>query len=153
MDQRKNPTADQIKASMILDRFEIPHEHGSAMSTEQILSLVHVDHDPVPYAIARDLGWTPEQYNHPSNLTVRLRLNHLEKTRKMDIPAIRKSDRVRDKHQEHLARLRQPVDVEDGTEPEQHQRSTRPQSKLRIRNTLRSNRPRREQLPLPMRKE
>lgn len=68
------------------------------MSTDQILSLVQVDHDPVPVAIAVSLGWTPEEYNAPSNLTLRLIKDHREKTAKRDVPAIYKSDRIAEDH-------------------------------------------------------
>lgn len=101
------------------------------MSTEQILSLKQADHDPVPASVAIALEWTPEQYNHPTNLTIRLVPDHLQKTRKKDIPAIAKSDRVTSAQQEFqkriLAKAGAPV------EPETPSKTRWPKGKIRSR--------------------
>lgn len=91
-------------AAMIVAHFQIERDHAKAMSVEQILSLIEVDHDPVHFAIARDLGWTAEEVHHPSNLTVRLISGHREKTRQ-DIRVVRKVDRVSRAHQEFRSRM------------------------------------------------
>lgn len=96
--KRKDPTLRQIAAAAVAQILDIPREHLKEMTTEQVLSLVHIDHDPVPVAVAVSIGWTPEQYNHPSNLSIRAILDHREKTAKRDIPAIAKSDRVEEAH-------------------------------------------------------
>lgn len=104
-EKRKNPNLSEKLAAALLMIFDIPREHAKAMSTEQILSLVQFDHDPVHFSIARDLGWTPDQYNHPSNLTARLLMDHAEKTNKRDKPAIAKSKRLTHAQEEFRRRM------------------------------------------------
>lgn len=129
--KRKDPTLREITAAMIAQHFGIPHDHVEAMTTEQILSLVHVDHDPVPVAIAVSLGWGPKQYNHPSNLTIRLIADHREKTAKHDIPKIYKSDRISDEHAAFQRRVlsKSGQDSVDGVADQ----ITKPRAKLRSR--------------------
>lgn len=97
--KRKPPTEREITSAAIAQLFNIDRALVDAMTTEQIRSLVQIDHDPVPVAVAIALGWGPEDYNHPRNLTLRLVADHLEKTRKNDIPAIAKSARVAPEHE------------------------------------------------------
>jgi hypothetical protein len=116
--KRKDPSLSEIAAAAILQLFNIPRDHAKLMTTAQILSLVHRDHDPVPYAIARDLGWGSDRYNHPSNLTLRLVPDHREKTAKRDIPAIAKTDRIAPAQAEFRRRmLRKTEVVEDDEAP------------------------------------
>jgi hypothetical protein len=105
VDKRKVPTLRQIAAAAVAQLFKIPREHAKLMTPDQMLSLVHVDHDPVPFALARDLGWSPEQYNHPSNLTLRLIRDHRTKTASKDIPDLAKTDRIRTEHAEFQRRI------------------------------------------------
>lgn len=81
------------------DGFErvIPYEDGKQMSADQIISLFHWDHDPVPYAEGG-----PDE---PWNLTPRLINAHREKTRKRDVPRIAKNKRIKRKHDRHVERL------------------------------------------------
>lgn len=102
---RKPPNLRQCLAAAIAQLFDIPREHVTAMSCEQLLSLIQTDHDPVPVSVARDLGWTWEQINHPSNLTIRLIPDHFEKTNRRDKPAIAKSKRVTEAHVAFRRRL------------------------------------------------
>lgn len=80
----------------------IPREHVRAMSAAQICSLVEFDH----YPIRRVDGGS----NDPDNLEPRFRLEHREKTRTIDVPQIRKADRIR-KRGRPVRNLR-PSDVE-----------------------------------------
>lgn len=83
----------------------IPYEDAKRMTSDQIIGLFQFDHG-VLHAI--------EAVNEPWNLTPRVIPEHREKT-KSDVSKIAKSKRISRKHQEHLARLRQPVEtVEDG---------------------------------------
>lgn len=75
----------------------IDYTHAKYMSTEQITSLFHFDHDPIPHADGGpDEAW---------NLTPLLRSEHKVKTAKVDVPTIAKNKRIRKKfaaHQETL---------------------------------------------------
>lgn len=100
--KRKDPTLSEKLAALVVQHFQIPHEHAKAMTTAEILSLVETDHN-VHVKVAVANGESPEVYNHPSRLTVRLYKDHRIKTAKVDIPALAKSDRVA-KAQEELRR-------------------------------------------------
>jgi hypothetical protein len=67
----------------------IPHEHAKLMSDEQIISLFHFDHYPIPHAHGGpDEAW---------NLDPLPIAEHRNKTRVADIPAIAKSKRIRER--------------------------------------------------------
>lgn len=75
----------------------IPHEHAKQMTDEQVISLFNFDHDPIPEAIGGPtIGW---------NLTPRLILDHRQKTAKIDIPQIRKGDRISAEHESFRKRM------------------------------------------------
>ena len=76
-----------LLASCLARLFEIPHAHQVLMHQDQMISLAHRDHFPVPFAE----GGT----NHFSNVWARLITEHREKTAKTDIPAIAKGKRIR----------------------------------------------------------
>ena len=66
----------------------IPHEHAKLMSDEQIISLFHFDHYPIPHAHeGPDEAW---------NLEPRLIAEHRTKTAKIDVPMMAKVDRIVD---------------------------------------------------------
>jgi hypothetical protein len=96
--KRRDPNLTEKVCSLIIAYFGILHEYAKGMTRSEILALVDWDHDPVPVAIAVALGWTPEQYNHPSNLTSRIPDDHDSKTATVDIPAIAKAVRIADKN-------------------------------------------------------
>lgn len=75
----------------------IPHEHAKLMSDDQIISLFHCDHDPIPHAE----GGPAEAWN----LTHRLIAAHREKTAKVDVPTIAKGKRLRRNEAEGSNRL------------------------------------------------
>lgn len=112
--KRKEPTLKEQLAAMILtiqieeDGKLVPlvtRDEAKQMTTDQILSLVVTDHDPVPIAVAVPLGWTPKEYNHPTNLTIRAIINHRIKTAKIDVPAIAKGNRISADHQDFRRRV------------------------------------------------
>ncbi len=65
---RRDPRLSDQLAAMILLHFGIPHEVAKRMTAKQILALVEFDHYPVRFETARDLGWSDDEINHPSNL-------------------------------------------------------------------------------------
>lgn len=102
--KRKNPTLKEKLAALILQHFDIPHEHATKMTTAEILSLIETDHNVhVKVAIAN--GEAPSVYNHPSRLTIRLFKNHRIKTAEIDIPVLAKSDRIEEEHEAYRRRI------------------------------------------------
>jgi len=126
--KRKDPTQHQITAAAIAQLFNIPRPDLEHLTVKQILSMVHIDHDPVPWSIARDLGWQPDQYNHPRNLTLRLIPNHRIKTAKTDIPAIAKGKRISKSQAEFRQRLLAKSGQAEIAEP-----TRKPRTKLKSR--------------------
>lgn len=76
----------------IIDHFDAKH-----MSADQIISLFHFDHYPVPHAEGG-----PDE---PWNLQAELIQSHHEKTRKRDVPQIAKNKRIKRKHDRHVERI------------------------------------------------
>lgn len=112
--KRKDPTLKEQLAAMVLtlqveeDGKLVPlvtREEAKQMTTDQILSLVQADHDPVPIAIAVPLGWTPDEYNHPTNITMRAIIGHRIKTATHDVPTIAKGNRISAAHEDFKRRL------------------------------------------------
>lgn len=104
--KRKPPSLSQIVASLIARYvLKLTHEQTKAMTVAEIMACIQTDHDPVPASIAQDLGWIPAQYNHPSNLTVRVVAEHRHKTNTKDTPQIAKSRRVSKTQEAFRARV------------------------------------------------
>ena len=104
---KRTPPRDRQIAAALVARYvlKLSHEETKAMTVAEIMARVQTDHDPVPASIAQDLGWTPAQYNHPSNLTVRKVAEHKHKTDTKDIPQIAKSRRIAKKQEAFRANL------------------------------------------------
>lgn len=90
----RDPNMSEKLAAMILLHLAIPHDQARAMSVDAILMLVEWDHYPVAVNTARDLNWTVDETNHPSNLQPLTPPDHLEKTRKIDTPQAAKGKRI-----------------------------------------------------------
>ena len=75
----------------------ISHEHRKSMTEDQIISLFHRDHDPIPFHI----GGTNEHWN----LQWIFRGDHIQKTAKQDIPLLRKGDRITEANLEFRQRI------------------------------------------------
>jgi hypothetical protein len=75
--------------------FQIPHDHAEAMSADEVLSLAHWDHYPVPKA--------ENGSDHHSNLYPRLIHEHRARTAAIDLPGIAKRKRVSRAHSHHQA--------------------------------------------------
>ncbi len=116
---RKDPTLREMLAAAVLQILElqgdgIPFAHAQQMSADQILSLFQCDH-----AKHVEAGGD----NHPTNLTMRLRKAHRDKTSKIDVPMIRKGDRLAEKEDQHRAKVR--AILAPAERPEKSQRSTK----------------------------
>ena len=105
--KRTDPNLTDKLCSMIILHFGIPHDVAKGMNRKQILSLMVWDHAPVAVATAVAIGWTPDQYNHPSNIVGLLALapDHDVKTATIDIPQIAKDDRIAAAQAEFRARI------------------------------------------------
>lgn len=97
--RERNPNATEIRGAIAYTlalQAGWSREALDAMTAKELAGLIHIDHDPVPYALARDLGWTEEQVHHPRNLTFRIKAGHQVKTRTKDIPQLAKTKRIHD---------------------------------------------------------
>ena len=77
----------------------VPFEDRKRMHADQIISLFHFDHDPIPHAApfnGQPVHW---------NCTPRLIKDHREKTAKDDVPMIARVRRVAPKHEEFRRRM------------------------------------------------
>lgn len=129
--KRKPATKDEKLAAALIIILKLTRAESKEMTTKQINDLVEWDHMPVPFAIARDIGWTPAQYNHPSNLVPVLKAEHRTKTNKQDIPAIAKTDRISPAHKEFQSRVL-------ATKTGQGEATSKPASKLKSGTKIRS---------------
>jgi len=114
MTARKTPTLKEKLAAFVLtmkveDNGQlvplVTRDEAKNMTTEQLLSLLNWDHDPIPVATAVALGMTAEEYNHPTNLTPLPILTHRTKTATRDVPTIAKGNRISAAHEDFRRRL------------------------------------------------
>lgn len=114
--KRVDPRMIEICAALIIEFVTVEDENGNdvplvtrdeakLMTAEQIFSLTQRDHDPIRVETAIALGWTPRQYNHPTNISVKAIKSHRVKTAKKDIPEIAKGDRITAEQAEHRRRM------------------------------------------------
>lgn len=112
--KRKDPNSTEKLAALVMTlKVEVngelvplvTREEAKKMTADQVASLIHLDHDPIPFAIARDLGMTPEEYNHPTNLTPRPIMEHRIKTATRDVPTIAKGNRISAAHEDFKRRV------------------------------------------------
>lgn len=103
---RKQPSRTiKLAATLLTLRHEVDgelvpifsFEEAKALSAEQIISLFEYDH----YPIRHDDGGPVE----PWNLVPRLIQAHRKKTATIDIPQMRKADRINAAHEAHLTRV------------------------------------------------
>jgi hypothetical protein len=116
--QRKPPRMIEKLASALLelkcinnDGHLVPiidRQAAKQMTAEQIVAQFELDHWPVPVAFGGS--------NHPTNLHWKTKMQHREKTAKIDIPAIAKSKRLSKSHADHKS-------VMDGVTVEKKKRS------------------------------
>lgn len=86
MSKRAHIPLIEKAAALAAQVLEIPYEHRVLMTAEQVLSLLHFDHDPVPHAH----GGADKHFN----LTGLAIMGHREKTAKIDVPMIAKTKRI-----------------------------------------------------------
>jgi hypothetical protein len=79
----------------------IPHDHAKLLTADQIISLFARDHYPV-----RRVDGGPDE---PWNLTWRFVGAHRKKTAEIDVPAIAKGKRIRQREAEHRIALLEKV--------------------------------------------
>ena len=92
----------KTKLAAAISALFLTHDEAKALSEDQVLSLIAWDHDPIPHAHdGEDVHY---------NLVPRLIPAHREKTAKVDIPQIRKTDRLNEAHQEFQRRMLMPRD-------------------------------------------
>ena len=96
------------------------HEEAKALSEDQILSLFHWDHDPVPHAE----NGTDEHFN----IVPKLIVPHRVKTRTFDVPRIAKNKRISREHEEFQRRMLTP---RADREPKKSRWGSRPFAKRR----------------------
>lgn len=82
-------------AALAAQVLEIPYEHRVLMSAEQVMSLLNFDHDPIPHVH----GGSDEHFN----LTGLSIMAHRQKTAKIDVPQIAKTDRIATENTRHQA--------------------------------------------------
>lgn len=128
---RKNPTIRQKCAALAAAFVGLPHEQAKTMTSDEIIGLVDYDHYPVAFSIARDIGWTPDEYNHPSNIVPRKPADHAVKTNTIDKPEIAKSKRVTDEHEAFHRRILAKTGHDSACDVEKSPR--KPRSQLRSR--------------------
>lgn len=78
------------------------HDEAKALSEDQILSIFHWDHDPIPHA--------EEGEDAHYNLVPKLIPGHKKKTATIDVPGIAKRKRVATGHIEHTLTMLTPRD-------------------------------------------
>jgi len=115
--KRQDPRLIEVVASLIVEFVTVEdaatgervplvtRDEAKQMTAEQIYSLTQRDHYPVRVETAIPLGWTPRQYNHPTNISVKPIITHRVKTAKKDIPEIAKGDRITAEQAEHRRRM------------------------------------------------
>lgn len=104
MTRKRGHISYKTKLAAALGNLFLTHAERTALSEDQVLSLVAWDHDPIPHA---------PPYNGPDshdNLTPRLIADHRAKTAKQDVPAIAKGRRVAKAEEAFRARLLAPRD-------------------------------------------
>lgn len=109
MSRFRDPNLSEKLAAVLLLHLKVPRDVAKTMTVSQILALVQWDHYPVASNAARDLGWTADQANHPSNLQPLPPAEHLLKTRKIDTPQAAKGKRLTKDHEEHRRRMLSPM--------------------------------------------
>lgn len=106
--RQKKPNMSEKLAAALLLLMKVPREVAKTMTVEAILSSVQWDHYPVAVHIARDLGWTVEQTNHPSNLQPLLPEDHAHKTAMIDTPQAAKGKRLSSAHEDFRRKMLAP---------------------------------------------
>lgn len=99
MKRKHIPLKVKLAAALLKTLRSDQLEYGSTkkLTADQIISLFHWDHYPIPYAEGG-----PDE---PWNLCPMLISAHREKTRKIDVPTIAKGKRIRGKQAEHGLRM------------------------------------------------
>lgn len=136
--KRKDPTLKEKLAAFVLTmKVEengvlvplVTRDQAKNMTTDNLLSLLNWDHSPIPVATAVALGMTPDEYNHPTNLTPLPIMEHRTKTAQIDVPAIAKSNRISAAHQEFQRKMLARAGQEEAAEKAPTRKTVIPGSK------------------------
>lgn len=127
MTARKTPTLKEKLAAFVLTmKVEengqlvplVSRDQAKNMTADQLISLIQIDHAPIPVATAVALGMTPDEYNHPTNLTPLPIMEHRIKTATRDVPTIAKGNRITAAHEDFKRRILAKVTGEEtGQDP------------------------------------
>ena len=127
MSRRAHISDRKMLASTLCALFGIPHEHQVLMHEDQVASLFHWDHYPVPKALGGS--------DHFSNLRPLLAGTHRAITAKRDVPTIAKMKRLARANDAAVNRL---LAKHQGEAPPAERKKYRwPQRKMQSRNALR----------------
>lgn len=113
---RKQPSLRVKLAAALCELSRIPLEDAKRMTADQVISLHHFDHYPIPHAAP---------FNGPAehwNLVPRLIPAHREKTAKQDTPEIAKTKRIANAHARHQAKMLAKIGQEPETPPPKERR-------------------------------
>jgi len=97
MSKRKTIRLIDKAAALAAAALGIPYDHRKEMTAEQVLSLLHFDHDPIPHAH----GGSDEHFN----LTPLPIMAHRKKTAERDVPQVAKTKRIAKKEAIHQANM------------------------------------------------
>ena len=92
----------KTKLAAAISTMFLTHDEAKDLSEDQVLSLIAWDHDPIPHVH----GGPDAHYN----LVPRLISVHREKTAKIDVPQIAKTNRISKDHEDFRRRLMAPRD-------------------------------------------
>lgn len=106
MSRREHISLKTKLAAALCVILDIPHEHQKLMTEDQVLSLAQWDHYPIRRIDGLALGMSTEEVDRFSNIGARPIMAHREKTAKVDLPQMAKSQRNRDAEAEHHAVMR-----------------------------------------------
>jgi len=96
----------KTKLAAAIGALFLTYDERKELSEDQVLSLVHFDHDPIPHAE----GGTGDHFN----LVPLLIGGHRVKTATVDVPGIAKRKRVSEAEQQFRARMLAKSDPEEG---------------------------------------
>ena len=105
---RRNPNLSEKLAALLIAHYEIPRETAKGMTVKQILALFEFDHYPIAWNLGRDLGYSGEEINHPTNLQPLFHEEHMPKSAKIDTPRAAKGKRLTKAQEEHRRRMLAP---------------------------------------------
>ncbi len=127
---RRMPNLTERLCWYTIQRHGIDHDTAKTMTTEKILELDSWDHFPTAWNTARDLGWSSNQTNHPSNIRPLSWAQNKEKNNKVDTPQAAKGRRLTADQEEHRRRMLAKTDPDVEPEPDEKRKYNWPSQKF-----------------------